>query len=345
MKSEIKITEPAEFVSGSPVTWLLAGCGDIARKRVAPALSEAEDSRLIAVCDPVREKAEALARENGVEEVYTDFTEALKKSRSKAVYLAVPVHFHVPMAIKAIEACRHVLVEKPLGLSFPDTQAAVQAEAAAPVTSGCAYFRRFYPAYRMVREMLDRGEFGRIVHIRMAYFSWFDPSPDDPKYWRILKAKSGGGPIADMGAHMFDVLIGLFGIPESVSAITSTHDRSWDVEEDTAILMRMGDGALVEASFSWNSKTWSHTFEIIGTEARVLWQPYDSGKVLKTVGRETVELNFPCAPNVHLPLIEDFTAAARNGRKPLVTLAEAAKTNRLIDAVYLSALERREVEV
>jgi predicted dehydrogenase len=327
------------------VNWLLAGCGDIARKRVAPALAIAANSKLVSVCDPVHERAEKLALEYGVENVFTNFREALKSAKANAVYLAVPVNLHIPMAIEALEAGLHVLVEKPLGLSYSDTLPAVQAEALSSAVCGCAYFRRFYPAYRMASEILKAGELGKIIHIRLSYFSSFDPSPDDPKYWRVVHSKSGGGPLVDMGSHMFDVLIGLFGLPVKVSAITSAQIRSWDVEDSAVLFMRMEEGALADASFHWNSPVWNHSFEIIGTGGRILWQPYDSGKVIKTVGKETIELEFPSPLNVHLPLIEDFVAAVIDGHKPQVTFAEAAKTNRLLDAVYRSAGERREVEV
>ena len=107
----------------------------------------------------------------------------------------------------------------------------------------------------------------------------------------------------------------------------------------------MNGGALATASFHWNSKTWGHMFEIVGTEAKVLWQPYDSGPVVKTVGRDIQEIDMPNAENVHMPLIEDFVTAVSEGRKPAVTFAEAAITNRLMDAVYRASREKREVDV
>ena len=107
----------------------------------------------------------------------------------------------------------------------------------------------------------------------------------------------------------------------------------------------MSDGALATASFHWNSRTWVHMFEVVGTESKVLWQPYDSGPIVKTVGREIAEIDMPNAENVHEPLIKDFVTAVKEGKRPEVTFAEAAKTNRLMDAVYRSSRERREVEV
>ncbi len=327
------------------IRWLLVGTGDIARKRVAPAIVDTDNSELAAVCDLDGDRAAGLAAQYAVPAVHTDYREALEDDGIDAVYVATPVGLHVPMALDAIEAGKHVLVEKPLGCSGADVEKAVEAERNTDLATGCAYFRRFYPGYDMLRDMIEAGEFGRIVLARMAYFSWFDPSPDDPKHWRVVRSKSGGGPISDMGTHMFDVLIGLMGMPERVSAMTAALDRNWDVEDSSALVMRMPGGAVVTASFHWNSKTWVHMFEVVGTEAKVLWQPYDSGTVVKTVGRDIAEIAVPTAENVHQPLVDDFVRAALGGSKPRVTFAEAAKTNRLIDAVYRSAGEGRQVDV
>ncbi len=323
--------------------WLLVGAGDIARKRVAPALAGTDSSRLYAVCDNVVKRAREIGGEFGSESIFTDYSEALKNDAVDAVYIATPVGLHVPMAIQALEAGKHVLVEKPLGLTAKEAALAVEKEKETPLVTGCAYYRRFYPGYRMLRDMLAEGEFGKIVLVRMAYFSNFDPDPDDPKYWRVVRSKSGGGPISDMGTHMFDAIIGLLGLPESVQAMTATIDRDWDVEDSSSILMRLEGGAQVTASFHWNSKTWVHMFEIVGTEAKVLWQPYDSGKIVKTVGRNVEEIELPPAANVHQPLVGDFVEAVREGRRAQVTFEEAAKTNVLVDAVYRAAEKHCEV--
>ena len=327
------------------LNWLLVGTGDIARKRVAPALNSVEGSRIESVCDLNLELAQTVASDFGVKKIIGSYDEALKDSNIDAVYIATPVSLHAPMAVDALNAGKHVLVEKPLGISYEDVLPAVQAESVSPLVCGCAYFRRLYPRYTMLKNMIDNGELGKIVLVRMAYFSWFDPVRNDPKYWRVVNEKSGGGPISDMGSHMFDVLIGLLGLPESVTAMTAALDRDWDVEDSSAVTMRMSGGALATANFHWNSKTWVHMFEIVGTEAKVLWQPYDSGPVVKTVGRDISEINLPNVDNVHVPLVQDFVAAVKEGRKSAVSFAEAAKTNRLMDAVYRASREKQEVAV
>jgi len=327
----------------SAIRWLLVGAGDIARKRVAAALSSAADSTLVAVCDTVEENARSLAAEHGLGEVYVDLESALESSSADAVYVATPVSLHVPHVMAALESGRHALVEKPLGLTGEQAAQAVSAAAASDRLAGCAYYRRLTPMYQHARDLVAAGEFGRVVLVRMVYFSWFAPTPDDPKYWRVRRQQGGGGALSDMGTHMFDVLIGLLGMPVSVFAKCGNLVHDWDVEDAASVLMEMPDGAQVTASFHWNSKTWRHEFEIVGTEAKVYWHPYDSGQVILTRGRQVDELSLPPAENVHGPLVEDFVQAIREGRQPACPLVDAARTNALMDAVYLSAAEGREV--
>jgi predicted dehydrogenase len=323
--------------------WLLVGAGDIAGKRVASALASAGE--LVAVCDVARDRAEKTAGRFNAREIYEDLDDALARTSANAAYIATPVFLHARQAVDVLRSGRHVLVEKPLGINAADAGRAVEAARGRDLRAGCAYFRRCSPRYAHAKAMLERGELGQVVLVRMTYFSWFNPERDDPKFWRVVRQKSGGGVLSDMGSHMFDVLIGLLGMPLAVFAEAETLVQPYEVEDSAAILMELPGGARVVAGFLWNSKTWVHEFEIIGTEARVKWSPYDSGQVVKTVGTEAEELDLPNPENVHLPLVEDFARAVREGDDPVVPLAEALKTNTLLDAVYESAKRGEEIRL
>lgn len=324
--------------------WLLVGAGDIAGKRVAPAL--AASGELVAVCDIVRERAEQTAGQFGAREVYSDLEEALAGTSAEAVYLATPVFLHARQAREVLESGRHVLVEKPLALNAADALQAVEASRANPkLAAGCAYYRRLSARYVHARRMIESGEFGRIVLVRLLYSAWFNPEPNDPKFWRVIPARSGGGVLADMGSHMFDVLIGLLGPPVRVRAETKTRVQPYEAEDSAVVQLELRDGTPVQAAFGWNSRTWAHEFEIVGTDARLKWSPYDSGKVTKTVGRETAELVLEDPANVHQPLVEDFARAVRTGGLPAVPFAEALKTNILLDAIYESSRRGKDVRL
>lgn len=146
-----------------------------------------------------------------------------------------------------------------------------------------------------------------------------------------------------MGTHMFDVMIGLLGLPQRVFARLETLTHPYEVEDSATIMMKYADGPQVIASFNWNSKTWSHEFEIVGTEAKVKWHPYDAPNILKTVGRDIKDIPLPNHENVHYPLIADFVSSVSQGKEPKVTAAEAAKTNLLLDAIVRSSQEGKEI--
>ncbi|MHC4871497.1 MAG: Gfo/Idh/MocA family protein [Planctomycetota bacterium] len=327
----------------SNVNWLLIGGGDIANKRVAPALTGAENSNLVGVCDIRKEEAEKLGKSFGVEEIYSDAVSAIKETSADSVYLATPVGLHVEHACAALEAGKNVLIEKPLALNAEDCDKVISAAERGGKTAGCSYYRRCFNRYNFTKDMIKNGEFGKIINIRMTMFSWFNPEKDDPKYWRVVRSKSGGGPLSDMGTHMFDVLIGLLGMPEKVYAKCENLTTDWDVEDSAVIIMTMPDGAQITASFNWNSKTWRHEFEIIGTEGKIDWLPYDAGPIVKTIGRDIREIEMQEAENVHQPIVEDFINAVINGKDPVCSVVEAKKTNVLLDAVYRSSAENREI--
>ena len=325
--------------------WLLVGTGDIVCKRVASALRDTPSSCIRAICGGV-ERATAIAGQHGIDRVHAHLDEALAEDDIDAVYIATPVYRHRPEAVKAIEAGKHVLIEKPLGLTAADAQPIVDAAASTGVIAGCAYYRRCYPSYRGLRMQVSAGELGKVTLVRATYHGWFEPAPGDPKRWRVDSAMSGSGPLSDMGCHMLDLIVGLFGLPESVFAhADAIVHRDWTVEDSSAVVMLLTNGAHVLASFGWNSKTWVHEFEVVGSEARVRWCPVDAGKVATTVGRELSETDVPNTENVHRPLIEDFVEAVREGRQPICPLAEAIKTNVVMDAIISSARTGKAVPV
>jgi len=332
-------------MSGDSVNWLLVGTGDIVRKRVAAALSQARGSRIVGICARNRERLDNLAGELEVDAVFTDYEKALATSGANAVYLATPVNLHIPQAVAAMNAGKHVLVEKPMGLNGDECLTAARVAKETGVTAGCAYYRRFYPRFEDALRMVRARQFGRILLVRLVNRGWHDPAPDDPKRWRLTRSVSGGGPLADVGSHMLDMMIGLFGLPAAVFAKAENLVHDWEVEDSALALMSFADGAHALATFQWNAKPWSHELEIVGTDAALKWLPCDTGAVLKTRQGDVEETDMPNAENVHLPLVEDFVDAVLTSRAPRVPLAEALKTNVLMDAIYESSRTGEEIRL
>lgn len=332
------------------LNWLVIGTSDIVKKRAAAALATAPGSRLVGVCGGLA-RATAIANEHGATEIYDDVDRAIAQTSADAVYIGTAVYRHQSEALKALAAGKHVLIEKPLGLSAPDAAVMVDALARTNATrppaerliAGCAYYRRTYPRFAHAKKLIDSGSLGKIAHVRMSYHGWWVPAADDPKVWRVDRTKSGGGPLADMGCHMVDVVIGLLGMPTSVYAKCGNLVHGYAVEDSTSALMTFASGTQLMASFAWSTKGFLHDMDILGTDAKLSWQPFDSGKVTRSAGRESEEFDLPNAANVHTPLVQDFVEAVRDRRPPVSPLDQALLTNRVIDAVYASASSGREI--
>ena len=317
------------------VRWLLTGAGDIATRRVAPALVEAENSELIAVCDINGENAVALADRFGVKTVFADYARALAESGADAVYIATPQDKHVEMSLQALEAGKHFLCEKPLGLNGTECLKLLQACRQSDRITSCSNYRRLSEQYKATVAMIENAEIGALTGGWMVYST----PPYDPGKSRQSKAV-GGGPIKGLGFYIIDIAINLFGMPASVMAQTSTLTPGTDLEDIASIVLRFPSGALFTITINNNSPGTRHVLEIFGTQGRIYWPewpPHGNGPVFRITrkGTETVETNTP--DNYHFPMIEDFVGAVLDNRQPLCTIESATRTEVVTDAIYLSA--------
>src|ERR1700730_2299294 len=186
--------------------WGLIGCGDIARKRVAPGLRDSELGELVAVSRAQADKAESFAAEFGARKWYADSSELLCDDEVNAVYIATPVHLHAAQAIAAAEAGKHVLCEKPMAMNVRECDQMIDACRRNDVKLGVAYYRHFYPVVEHVKAIIKSGEIGTPVLAQINAFEWFNPDADHPRSWLLRKERAGGGPMFDFGCHRIEVL-------------------------------------------------------------------------------------------------------------------------------------------
>src|SRR5215813_9589094 len=150
------------------LSWLVAGIGDISRKRVLPAILSEPNSKLVGVVTRDPAKAEPY----GVPGFATIET-ALAACDAGAVYIATPVFLHAPQTIAALRAGRHVLCEKPMALNYADADSMQQAAEVSCRTLGIAYYRRMYPKVARAKELIAAGAIGRVVFSEATSHDWF----------------------------------------------------------------------------------------------------------------------------------------------------------------------------
>ena len=318
------------------VTWGLAGCGDIAEKRVVKAIRESARGSLEGCTrrDP-RRLAEFQSR-HSIPKSYADFREMLGDPDLAAVYVATPVWLHGSQTIEAAENGKHVLCEKPMAMNPQECRRMIDACRGNGVKLGVAYFRRFYPAVLKMKELLGQGAIGRPILARSTLVEHARLNEGGHPGWRFVRNQGGGGLLMDMASHRLDVLAMLFGLPVSVSAFTDTRVCLIEVEDTGSLLIRYAGGmhAMVFASHCVNSPR--DDFEILGSEGSLRSAPLN-GDRLELTGSGLRTFSVPKAENVHQPLIDDFNGAILEDRSPAVPGEEGMKASRLLEAAYRSA--------
>jgi predicted dehydrogenase len=296
----------------------LIGCGDIARKRVAPALRDSSVCELTAISRAQAQLAESFAREFGAKRFYPDWRDLLHDEEVQAVYVATPVYLHAEQTIAAAKAGKHVLCEKPMALNTPECDRMIEACRHNGVKLGVAYYRHFYPVIRRAHEIIQAGEIGTPVVAQMNAFEWFAPEPSHPRAWLIKKELSGGGPMFDFGCHRLEVLLDLFGSVRHVQAITTNSFFKREVEDAAVVLLRFENGTCATVTVAHSASEPQDTFDIFGSEGSI-HIPVLNGERLRVVtsSGEHEELH-PAATNIHQPMIEDFARSVLQDRTPLV---------------------------
>ena len=310
--------------------WGLIGCGDIARKRIAPALRDSESCELIAVSRAQSELAAAFAKQFGARKWYLDWKKLLLDEEIDAVYVATPVQLHAAQAIAAAEAGKHVLCEKPMAMNVSECDQVIDACRSNRVKLGVAYYRHFYPVVERIKSIIRSGEIGAPVLAQVNAFEWFDPAANDPRSWLLKKDLAGGGPMFDFGCHRIEVLTNIFGPITEVNAMTANVVFDREVEDTASALFRFERGACALLAVSHAAAQAKDSLHIFGSLGSIRVSILNEGK-LRLVGKlgERYEVHPPAA-NLHAPLIEDFVDAVLTDHEPAVS-GEAGRAVAMIE--------------
>ncbi len=303
---------------------------------------------------------------------YHDWEDLVARDDLDVVSIGVPNDLHAPIAIAALERGRHVFCEKPLAPTGELAQRMVDAARAADRVLEIAFNHRRRADVQWVRRYLDEHDIGRIYHARSSWRrragipglgSWF-----------TNRAMAGGGPMVDLGPHMLDIALFLMGEPrvERVSAVaygelgrggrgvgrgsrTTGGNRAFEVEDFASALLRLDTGGSLHLEASWASYSADEediAVELLGATggARLFVRDYATDDTIRIYADEA-GVPTVTAPRVHVPpghhlaVIEEFVATVRSGAWANAYGEYALHRTRVIDAVYRSAAEGREVEV
>jgi 1,5-anhydro-D-fructose reductase (1,5-anhydro-D-mannitol-forming) len=288
------------------LNWIVIGIGDIATRRVIPAIQAESRSCLYGLVTRNAEKAAPYKTRS-----WATLDEALTDPEVQAVYVGTPVFLHAPQTIQSLRAGKHVLCEKPMAMNEAEARSMLQAADESGKTFGVAYYRRSYPKVHRARQLLEAGAIGKPVLAELSNHMWFDGSGS--RSWLVDPMKAGGGPLFDIASHRIDVLNFLFGQPLRVTGQLSNVVHHYVVEDNATVMMEYPGGVRGVVDVRWHSKVSRDECRIRGTEGEIEMSPLNGPELIYPGGRESL----PPHANLHYPMIENFVDAVV-GRAPLL---------------------------
>jgi 1,5-anhydro-D-fructose reductase (1,5-anhydro-D-mannitol-forming) len=288
------------------LNWIVIGIGDIATRRVIPAVQSEPRSHLHGLV--TRDPAKAAPYNT---HAYRSLDEALEDPAVDAVYVGTPVFLHAPQTVQALRAGKHVLCEKPMAMNEAEARTMVEAAERSGKLFGVAYYRRCYPKIQRAKQLIAGGAIGKPVFAELTNHMWFDGSGH--RGWLFDPAKSGGGPLFDVASHRIDVLNFLFGQPMRVAGQLSNIVHQYPVEDNATLMIEYENGVRGVVDVRWHSHVNRDECRIRGTHGEIEMSPLNGPTLIYPGGQE----NLPAHQNFHYPMIENFVDAAE-GKAPLL---------------------------
>lgn len=323
------------------VRWGLISTARIAREKVVPAARQAPSARFMAIASRDIEKARTLARDLEVPTAYGSYEELLDDPAIDAVYNPLPNSMHFEWTVKAAEAGKHILCEKPLADDAAQASQMVDACNRHGVLLMEAFMYRFSPRLQRARQIIESGKIGASKLVR-ACFSF--ATPRNPERWRMQPAYAGGA-LADVGCYCVNVARFMFGAePVGVEAKLDI-DPELGVDLSGAAMLEFSSNrrALIDFSFEMGRR---QELEVVGAQGSIVlpWcflPPPETMRIQINLGTGTEFEEFP-ADNTYALELEAFSKAVLEGRQPSLTTDDALANARVLDAVREShATDRR----
>jgi predicted dehydrogenase len=282
--------------------WVLAGIGDIARKRVIPAIQAEPRSTLYGFVtrDPAK------ARDFSGTKTWATVEEAVADPVVDAVYIALPVAFHASSAIAALRAGKHVLCEKPMAMSYAQAEQMVAEARASGRMLGVSYYRRLYPKLIPAKRLIAEGAIGRPLLAEANCHGWL---PEEARGWLLDPALAGGGPLYDVASHRIDAMHFLFGKAERACGLLSNAVHRLALEDSATVLIELPGGVHGVVDVRWNSRVERDQFRIIGEEGEINLDPLNGADLRVNTREGSRAEKLPPHANLHYPLVENFVDA------------------------------------
>ncbi|MBQ3054962.1 MAG: Gfo/Idh/MocA family oxidoreductase [Oscillospiraceae bacterium] len=328
------------------LNWAIIGCGVISINH-ATAVVKANGTKLYAVCDLDKGKAETLAREFGAEKVYTDYLELLRDPAVDVVSICTPSGIHGEMAIAAAKNGKHILCEKPVEITREKIDAIASAVEEAGVKLGCVYQLRYSAGPQAVKQYIETHDLGKLLFGRVYAQNYRSADYYKSATWRATWDLDGGGCLMNQGVHALDLLRWMMGDVVRVTANCKTLSHDIAVEDTALAIAEFTSGALASmvattAAAPAQSMVSLHfekgTIDFYDKECHGAFLDETLPPLHLKVEEEILGAeNKAISHDSHIPMVQDLADAIREDRAPAIPLSEGRKSVELILGIYESS--------
>ena len=327
----------------------VVGVGAAAQVMHIPALKKTDGIELVAICDRDPDKVARVAQKFQIPGTCGRLDELLARDDVDAIDLCTPNFLHAPMAMAALEAEKHVLCERPLARSAEEAAAMSKAAKKADKLLMCTVQHRFRADSQLLRTFVAKGDLGDVFYTKAGWLRRRDDWDNDE--WRRQKRESGGGVVLDLGFQMLDQALWILGNPAVVSVTASLHRaKKGEVEDSATAFLRFASGSTLTLELTWGllmEKDFAYV-NLFGSGGAALLNPFRIHKgmhgtlVNVTPTQDTSRLQYKQAIEAQ---VAHFADVIRKGVKPMGGPDEIVPLMELLDAIYRSAEQGKEVRL
>ncbi|MEX0660146.1 MAG: Gfo/Idh/MocA family oxidoreductase [Balneolaceae bacterium] len=326
------------------IKWGVLSTAKIGRKHLIPALQNCTHGSVQAIASRNSERADDVAGEFNIPVSYGNYEELLADKTIDAVYNPLPNHLHVPWTIKAMEAGKHVLCEKPIALTVNEAEDFLKKTGEFPNLKVMeAFMYRFHPQWKKAKELVEQGEIGDLKSIH-SFFSYFNNDPENIRN----KPAAGGGSLMDIGCYCISLSRFIFNRePDRVYGEIDI-DPDFNVDRKASGILSFGD-----LTSTFTCSTQMHPYQrvhIFGTEGIIEIEipfnaPTDRPTTIylsKKGSKKKIE--FQTVDQYELQ-VDAFNEAILNNTDVPTPLADAINNMKVIDAMFKSNREKKPVSL
>ncbi|UGB32077.1 Gfo/Idh/MocA family protein [Metabacillus sp. B2-18] len=328
------------------IRWGIIGSANIAKGSVIPGIQQSETGEVVAIASRGLEKAKETAEQLNIPKAYGSYEELLQDPEIEAVYIPLPNHLHKEWTIRAAEAGKHVLCEKPLALNANEAEEMVTACERAGVIFAEAFMYRYHPRYKLINELIGSGEIGEIRSIHGTFT--FNNANDSGNV--RYKKEWGGGSLYDVGVYPVSAARMILNEePKAATVHAFFSEKHDDVDMMASGILEFDKGV----ALTFDCGMWAafrNELEILGTKGRIelpsafITHQNEQDHIIVHSNDGKRELEVPYL-NQYALQADAMGRSIRNGEALPFPSHDAVLNMKVIDACLTSAKERRRVEL